>query len=90
MDELESIDFGRVASVATDRTKVVECISASADIIFDILERLFSANVSSLVLLSSVYSRFIKSYSHPLFIGADSICLSAGRFAVEGICSSGG
>uniref|UniRef100_F1KQ52 Dedicator of cytokinesis protein 1 n=1 Tax=Ascaris suum TaxID=6253 RepID=F1KQ52_ASCSU len=46
VDELESIDFGRVASVATDRTKVVECISASADIIFDILERLFSANAS--------------------------------------------
>ncbi|KHN79170.1 Dedicator of cytokinesis protein 1 [Toxocara canis] len=46
VSELESIDFGRVTSVGADRAKVIECVSASADIVFEILERLFSANAS--------------------------------------------
>ncbi|VDK48727.1 unnamed protein product [Anisakis simplex] len=45
--ELEGIDFRNVTSVGADRAKVLECVSASADIIFDIHETLFSSSLGS-------------------------------------------
>uniref|UniRef100_A0A0N5AJX3 Dedicator of cytokinesis protein 1 n=1 Tax=Syphacia muris TaxID=451379 RepID=A0A0N5AJX3_9BILA len=46
IDELEKIDFYRTRDSYLDRNKVIECVNASADIIFDILEQLFPSTTA--------------------------------------------
>lgn len=45
MEELEISDFIHLQDVVCDQSKIEECISASADIMFYIIERLFCSRV---------------------------------------------
>lgn len=53
MEELESSDFIHMQENIPDRSKADECIAASADIMFFIIERLFCSTVGCKTIFKS-------------------------------------